>query len=336
MDKLRALQYFVASAEERSFSGAARLLDVSVPSITKLIGALERSLGVRLLDRSTHGLTLTASGEAYYEACAPLLLQLSEIDASLAPARQQVQRTLVVGAPGLLSRLLLVPALARFRSRHPDVQIELRVVDHLTVTDVHTRGLDVLVALGWPGSQNWVQRRLAQSRLLICAHPDYWKRHGVPGRPSELRAHDCLLVRTPEGTVIDLWRHTRGPETEEVAVRGWLISESRDYVAEAAMHGQGVARFADLSIWPLIETGALQAVLTDWISRESPPYSALFRPDARQDPQVQGFVGFLAELLGAVESSCRQVIGERPQSSRPGWHSARRGRVSAAPKQTRR
>lgn len=329
MDKLRALQYFIASADEGSFSGAARRLQVSVPSITKLVGALERELGVRLIDRSTQGLKLTAPGEAYLEHCAPLLDSLKRADQELAAAPQQPARTLVVGAPGLLSRLLLVPALPRFLERYPQVQIDLRMIDHLTITDAQTQGLDVLVALGWPGSVSLVQRRLAQSRLVVCATPAYWARHGLPSRPRELVAHACLLVRSPEGMVLDLWRHVRGTETEEVAVKGWLVSESRDYVLQAVLDGQGVSRFADLSVWPHVRNGDLQVALVDWSSNDAPPYSAMFRPEARRDALVQAFIAFVGDLLGGIEAQCRQVLGDRPEAARPGWYARRQGRASS-------
>jgi DNA-binding transcriptional LysR family regulator len=327
MDKLRALHYFIAAAEEGSLSGAARRMEVSVPSVAKLIGALERELGVRLVDRSTQGLKLTSQGEAYLDACRPLVEQLTQADAAAAVSARRVERTLAVGAPGLLSRLLLVPALPRFRERFPHVQIDLRVIDYLTVTDAQTRGLDVLVALGWPGSVSLVQRRLAQSRLIICASPAYWERHGVPSRPRDLSAHQCLLVRTPEGTVLDLWRHFRASEIDEVAVRGWLVSESRDYALQAVLGGQGVGRFADLSVWPLVRSAELLPVLTDWDCNDAPPFSALYRPEARRDVVVQGFVAFLADLLAEAESNCRQMIGARPTVTRPGWYS-RQGRAS--------
>jgi LysR family transcriptional regulator for bpeEF and oprC len=330
MDKLRALQYFVAAAEEGSFSGAARRIGVSVPSIAKLITSLESELGARLVDRSPQGLKLTSRGEAYVEACVPLLKQLADADRAAAALASQLERTLVVGAPGLLSRLVIVPAFEQFRARHPRVQVDLRVIDHLTVTDAHTRGLDALVALGWPGSINLVQRRLAQSRLIVCASPDYWERHGVPLRPKDLAAHQCILVRTPEGTVIDLWRHIRGTETEEVAVRGWLISESRDYVLQAVLGGMGVGRFADLSVWSHIKDGTLQPAMTDWGSNDSPPFSVLYRPEARRDPAVQGFVAFLTDLLQGIESECLDAIGARPTATRPGWYARRQGRASGA------
>jgi len=168
MDKLRALQYFIAAAEEGSFSAAARRFELSVPAVTKLVGALERELGVRLLERSTRGLALTPQGAAYREACAPLLAQLAEADrAAAGPVRA---RTLVVGAPALLARALLIPALPGYRDKHPHVQIELRTVDQLTVTDAEARGFDVLIALGWPGALDLVKRPLAQSRLTLVIY----------------------------------------------------------------------------------------------------------------------------------------------------------------------
>ena len=335
MDKLRALHYFIAAAEEGSFSGAARRLDVSVPSITKLIGSLEREMGVRLIDRNTQGLKLTAKGQAYLESCAPLVDQLANAEHAIAASAPQTVRTLVVGAPGLLCRLVLVPALKRFRERHGHVHVELRAIDHLTVTDAQTQGLDVLVALGWPGSVSLVQKRLAQSRLVICASPAYWEQHGIPSRPTDLVDHQCLLVRTPEGTVLDLWRHVRGKEAEQVAVRGWLISESRDYVLEAVLDGQGVGRFADVSVWPHVKEGRLQPVLLEWDSNDSPPFSALYRPEARRDATVQAFIAFLAEMLGSLELECRRAIGTRPAAARPGWYSKRQGRASATTRAAR-
>lgn len=328
MDKLRALHYFVAAAEEGSLSAAARRFDVSVPAVTKLVTALERDLGIKLLDRSTQGLSLTPRGTQYLEHCMPLLAQLAEADRAVALPGAMRARTLVIGAPPLLSRALLVPGLADWHAQHPQVHIDLRTLDHLTVKDAATRGIDVLVALGWPGSVDLVQRPLAQSRLVICASPDHWRRHGVPTQPADLVNHTCPLVRSPEGTVLDLWHHTRGGVVQEVAVSGWLTCASRDDVLQAVLLGQGVGRFADLSVWPLIRDGLLQPVLLDWESSDSPPFSALIRPEAKRDAVVQDFVGFLSGLLGPVEALCSEAFGARPSAIRPGWYASRPGRAS--------
>lgn len=328
MDKLRALHYFVAAVEEGSFSAAARRFDVSVPAVTKLVSSLERDLGVKLLDRSTQGLALTARGAQYLESCAPLLAQLADAERALAAPGARRARTLVVGAPPLLSRALLVPALPGWHERHPHVHIDLRTVDFLAVTDTAARGVDVLVALGWPGSVDLVQRPLAQSRLIVCASPAYWRRHGIPARPTELGNHACPLVRSPEGTVLDLWRHTRNGVVEEVAVAGWLTCASRDDVLQAVLLGQGVGRFADLSVWPFVRDGLLQPVLVDWESSDSPPFSALIRPESKRDAVVQDFVGFLTDLLAPIEAKCGEAFGARPSAVRPRWYASRPGRAS--------
>jgi DNA-binding transcriptional LysR family regulator len=330
MDKLRALQYFLAASSEGSFSAAARRFDVSVPAVTKLVSALERELGARLLDRSTRGLTLTARGESYREACTPLLVRLADADRAVSGAGKQRAQTLVVAAPPLLSRTLLIPALPTFLERHPHVHIDLRSIDQLTVTDADARGIDVIVALGWPSALDLVKRPLAQSRLIVCASPGYWRRHGVPQRPAELVQHSCLLVRTKEGTVLDLWRHRRGDELEEVAVKGGLSCESRDGVLHAVLHGQGVGRFADLSIWNYVRDGLLQPVLPDWESTDSPPFSALVRPDARGDVTTRDFVSFLEQLLGDIEAQCKQLFGPRPSAARPDWYVRRQGKASSS------
>jgi DNA-binding transcriptional LysR family regulator len=328
MDKLRALQYFVAAAEEGSFSAAARRFDVSVPAVAKLVSSLERDLGVKLLDRSTQGLALTVRGAQYLESCAPLIAQLADADRALAAPGTRRMRTLVVGAPPLFSRALLVPALSTWHERHSHVHIELRTMDFLTVKDAAVRGVDVVVALGWPGSVDLVQRPLAQSRLIICASPAYWRRHGEPVRPSELANHACPLVRTPEGTVLDLWRCTREGVVEEVAVGGWLTCASRDDALQAVLLGQGVGRFADLSVWPFVRDGLLQPVLVDWESSDSPPFSALIHPESKRDTVVQDFVRFLADLLRPIEAQCSEAFGARPSAVRPRWYASRPGRAS--------
>lgn len=330
MDKLRALHYFKAAAEEGSFSAAARLFNISVPAVTKLVSALEHELGVKLLDRSTQGLTLTARGAQYLESCTPLLAQLADAERAVASPAVRRTRTLVVSAPPLLSRALLVPALTNWHARHPHVHIDLRTLDFLTVKDAVTRGVDVVVALGWPGSVDLVQRPLAQSRLIVCASPDYWRRHGIPQQPADLVNHACPLVRSPEGTVLDLWRHKRGEIVQEVAVSGWLTCASRDDVLQAVLLGQGVGRFADLSVWPLVRDGMLQPVLLDWESSDSPPFSALIRPESRRDVAVQDFVAFLSELLHPIQAHCCEAFGARPGVVRPGWYASRPGRASRA------
>ncbi len=208
MDKLRALQYFIAAADEGSLSGAARRLDISVPAVSKLITSLEKTLGASLFDRTVQGLTLTSNGEIYLEACQPLLDQLAVADEALRGAAANVRGTLVVGSPQMLAQHCLLPALPRFHARYPDLQIDIR--DITRATDADAGAVDVQVIWGWTEPPaDLVQRRIGQSRFLICAAPSYWAANGVPQRPKDLERHVCLLFRTPAGTVHDLWQLER-------------------------------------------------------------------------------------------------------------------------------
>ena len=327
MDKLRALQYFIAAAEDRSLSGAARRLDVSVPAVSKLITSLEQTLGATLFDRTVQGLTLTSNGEIYLEACQPLFDQLAAADDAIRGATANVRGTLVVGSPQMLAQHCLLPGLPRFHARYPDLQIDIR---DIRPTDSAAGGVDVYVVWGWTDPPaNLIQRRIGQSRFLICAAPRYWVANGVPLRPKDLEHHVCLLFRTPEGTVHDLWQLERDGVKESVAARGWLVSNHRDVALDAALAGEGVARLTDLTIYTHVRSGRLVPALLDWEMRDAPPIDLLYRPNQRRIPRVRVFIDFVTELFRALEAERGEKADAHLRTQRPRWW-ARHGRASAA------
>lgn len=331
MDKLRALQYFVAASQERSFSGAARRLDVSVPAIARLIGALEKSLGVSLFERTVHGLTLTPDGASYLEACRPLLEQLLAADEAIRGAAARPRGTLVLGAPPILSQHCILPSLPAFHARYPDIQVDVRTVDKPAAPGAEAA--EILVLYGWPQHPGMIQRRLASTRLLICASPAYWAANGVPRRPKDLEGHPCLLFRDQEGTVLDLWEHERNGEKEVAAVSGWLVSSHRDVILDAAIAGMGVARFTDLTVRGPVQGGQLVPVLVDWESKHAPPISLLYRVSQRRLPRVRYFIEFLTSLFRRLEAEREPRLAVKLEAERPHWYRRRHGRASATPRE---
>jgi DNA-binding transcriptional LysR family regulator len=328
MDKLRALQYFIAAAEEHSLSGAARRLDISVPAVSKLISSLERTLGASLFERTAHGLKLTSSGEIYLEACQPLLDQLDTADEALRATAANVRGTLVIGSPQMLAQHCLLPALPSFHARYPDLQVDIRNVD--AATDAGAGSVDLYVVWGWyEPPADLVQRRVGQSRFVICAAPGYRAAHGVPSRPKELEDHVCILFRTPSGTVHDLWPLERHGVKESVAVKGWLVSSHRDVALDAALAGEGVVRLTDLTIRAHIRSGRLVPVLVDWEMRDAPPIDVLYRPNMRRVPRVRLFIDFVTELFRELEAERGEEAGAQLRTIRPRWW-ARRGLASGA------
>lgn len=328
MDKLRAIQYFIAAAEEHSLSAAARKFEVSVPAVAKLINSLERTLGVNLFNRNVRGSTLTADGERYLEACKPLLEQLAQADEVLRDTTASARGTLVVGAPQVLAQHVLLPALSRFHARYPDIQVDIR--DVVDATNANATAVDVFVLFGWvePPS-DLVRKRIGESRFQVCASPNYWAVNGVPQAPKDLEGHVCLLFRTPAGAVHDLWQLERNGVKESVAARGWLISSHRDVVLDAALAGAGVVRLTDLTIRTHMQSGRLVQVLRDWVMRDAPPIELLYRPNQRRIPRIRLFIDFVTDVFRELDMARGVEVGGLLRTERPRWW-ARRGLASTA------
>jgi LysR family transcriptional regulator, regulator for bpeEF and oprC len=329
MDKLRALEYFVASAEEGSFAGAGRRLDVSVPSVHKLINSLEHSLGVRLFERTAKGLSLTASGQSYLEACQPLLAELAAVDEVVNRSTQRPAGVVVLGAHPQLAKHVLLPALPAFHARYPEIQIDLRVVNR--TSDVDTGIVDVFLLHGWPDDPDFVHRRLGHTATRVVASPNYWRRYGIPADPTELARHTCMLMRNPNGTLIDLWEFARGDDKLAVTVNGWLSSNGREVILDAVLAGEGVGRFTEVTTRAHLQSGLLVPVLGDWQVVGGPPVNLLYRPAQRRSPRVRLMIDFLVGLFDDGDSDC--AAGEH--SERPQWHRSGRSRASTAQRQLR-
>jgi LysR family transcriptional regulator, regulator for bpeEF and oprC len=320
LDKLRALEYFVASAEEGSFAGAGRRLGVSVPAVQKLINALESTLGVRLFERTSRGLALTASGQGYLDACHPLLVELAAVDEALSRSTERPTGTVVVGAHEQLVRHVLLPALPDFHARYPEIQVDVRIVNR--TSDVDSAIVDIFLLHGWPEEADLVHRRLGHTRTLIVATPEYWSRHGIPRHPSDLVRHTCMLMRNPHGTLIDLWEFERGEDKVAVTINGWLSSNGREVILDAVLSGQGVGRFTEVTTRAHLQTGRLVPVLSDWQVTGGPPVNLLYRTAQRRSARVRLFIDFVMSLFE------ERPHDARPHPEPPHWHRTARARAS--------
>ncbi len=327
MDKLRALHYFASAAAEKSFSGAGRSFGVSATAVAKLINALEKGLDAKLFDRTARGLTLTAEGTRYLEACGPALTQLDDADERLRESMLRPKGTMVIGVQHVIARGCLTAALPRFHARYPEIELDVR--DFQRVTDEQISGVDVMLVLGWPKVEDLVHRRIGAGRFLVAASPAYWAQHGMPQRPRDLEHHVCLPIRAVDGTAMDVWAFTRGEEQESVTVRGWLTTSNahRDLVIELALAGHGVIRILDWTNLPELASGSLVTALVDWKSTEAPPVNLLYRASVRRIPRVRLFIDFATEVFRDLDRARGQgVVG----TERPRWLWRHHGRVSAS------
>lgn len=325
MDKLRALEYFVAAAEEGSLSGAARRFEVTIPAVAKMVTSLERRLGTSLFDRGVHGLSLTADGERYLESCRPLLEELAAMDETVGTGSERTRGEVVVGGPAFALQNCLAPFLPRFHQRYPDIDLDFRIANQVGDGG---GAIDVFVLFGWHDTPYFVQRPLAQSRYVVLGSPELWRRHGRVEHPRDLANHTCFAFRNPRGVLLDLWEFERGREKHAIKIRGWLASSHRNLLIDAALAGEGVIRGTDLITLDLIRAGRLEAVLTDWHALHAPPVSVAYRAKHARTPRIRAVVDFLSDCFRRLEAE--RSGGTTPPAPRPSWYERRYNRASSS------
>lgn len=293
MEDLERMAIFARVVEEKSFSAAARRLNLSKSLVSKQISQLEKSIGARLLNRTTRALSLTDAGAIFYEHCARIV-EVQE-EAKLAVGRLQTtpRGILRISAPVAFGRLHVASALPAFLTAHPELKIDMVTTDRFV--DLAEEGYDVVVRIVGEPSPNVVARMLAPVHRRICATPDYFVRHGVPQTPKDLESHNCLTYTyfNPQ----DPWR-LRGPEGEvSVRASGDLRLNDDDALAEAVRHGLGVALLPTFLIGKDLQSGGLQSVLSDYVPVERHIY-AVYLANRHLSAKVRAFIDYFLERIG--------------------------------------
>jgi DNA-binding transcriptional LysR family regulator len=258
VDRWLAMEAFVRVVEAGSFVAAAERLGLSTSSLSRLVAELEQHLGARLLNRTTRRLSLTESGQSYYERCVSLLADLAEAEALAGQSAVQPRGTIRLTCSHSMAEQSVAPAIAAFVAHHPQVKFELVVSDRMV--DLVEEGFDLAIRVGAVGSERMVARRLGAMRLVLCAAPSYLERRGVPAHPDELARHDALTYAYASAP--RLWRFTdRAGQAYEVRVAGSLHANSGDALCAAAVAGLGIVNEPDFLLAEALERGRLLPLL---------------------------------------------------------------------------
>lgn len=277
---------FARVVESGSFAEAARALGQTRAAVSKQIGALEERIGAQLLQRTTRRMHLTEIGEEFYTHCARIAAEVDEAERAVASLQGAVRGTLRIAAPVTFGRRYLAPLLASFLGDFPDLQLDLVLSD--TPAPLESGGFDASIRVAARPDSGEVGRCLADSRHVVVGAPAYFDAHGVPGRPEELLAHDCLLysiLPTPA-----LWRFRSG---KSVRVRGRFAVNHGETLRRAVIDGLGVAYMPTFIVGEDVAAGRLQSVL------DADAYSvqkvwAVHSRSRNLVPKVRVFVDFLA------------------------------------------
>jgi DNA-binding transcriptional LysR family regulator len=294
MDRLSSMQVFVRTVELGSISAAAGELGLSSQLAGKQIRALEESLGVKLLNRTTRRQSLTDEGRLFYERATNILAEMEAAQAQIDESRSLPRGRLRISAPITFGSRALAPRLARFMKAYPEVTVELSLTNR--TVDLVDEGFDVAFRTGDLPDSGLVARRLAPHRLSLCAAPDYLKKSGLPHTPEDLQRHECLVFA--HTSMRTQWSF-KGPDgSVTVPITGRFSTDSGEALRAAAIAGLGVILQPSELLAEDIQAGRL----TQLLSRYEPsprPLHALYAPDRRMTPKLRSFLDFAAKEFGS-------------------------------------
>jgi DNA-binding transcriptional LysR family regulator len=282
MDKLRAMQVFVQIVEAGSLTGAAAVLGMSGPAVVRSLAALERAIGVRLLQRTTRRSSLSDEGRDYYERCKRVLAAVDEADTSMSARRSEPHGRLRITAPATYGRMHVAPIVNAFIAKYPAVEVDLLLLDR--VVDLIEEGLDAAVRIGELPDSTLVARALGETRRVVCAAPAYLRRAGVPKTPAELQAHRCIVFSGLAAA--NEWAF--GAKRQRVAVRPVLRTNQVDAALDACIRGLGCGQFLSYQVEAALREGRLKRLLKEY---EPPPLPIhIVYPHARPSSNVRAFI----------------------------------------------
>ena len=278
-----------------SFSAAARRLSLSPQMVAKHVSALEDRVGARLLNRTTRRQALTDLGRAYAERCRLVLEQADAAQALVDEAKTELHGRLRISAPTTFGAHTLVPLVTAFLRGHLGVEVELALTDRFV--DLVEEGCDAAFRIGALNDSSLVSRGLAPYRLAACASPAYLQERGMPRKPVDLAAHECLgyayWPRPAEG----VWQFTRDGVTHEVAVRSRLQIDNGEALVTAALDGFGVVLCAADVLRDAMATGRLVQVLAGY-EPPSRPVHLITTRNRLQTPKLRRFIDAAVAALG--------------------------------------
>jgi DNA-binding transcriptional LysR family regulator len=266
MDKLGAMGTFVRIVEKGSLTAAAAALETSLPSVVRTLAALERELGVRLLNRTTRRIHLTDEGAQYLERCRAILSAVQETEAAFTRARAEPQGRLTVTASVLFGRRYIGPIVNAFLRRHPSVTAELLFVDR--IVNMVEEGIDVAARIGHLRDSSLIAVPVGKVRRVICASPEYLRRRGTPRVPQDIRQHAC--IRHTGLSPRSDWHFRSGRQHVAVPLNVAVSCNDIDSSLEVCLSGHGLGLFLSYQIAPYRNEKRLRCVLEEYESDPEP------------------------------------------------------------------
>jgi DNA-binding transcriptional LysR family regulator len=287
---------FARVVDRGSFAAAADDLGLSPSAVSKLMTRLESRLGVRLLDRTTRRLALTAEGEVFLDRSLRILDAIEAAENEISSTRRAAQGHLRVHAFPSFAVDHLSAVLPEFLARYPRITFNFLVTNR--VVDLVDDNIDVALRVGPLGDPGYAALKIAGLTQVVCASPAYLAKHGTPVQPHDLARHVCLtLSNIPNSRV---WSFDVTGETVDVEVNGPVVADSAHMLLRLAVSGAGIIRFGDIIVTQAIRDGRLVPLMENLQQPGSFPLWAIFQRRRQRTPRVKAFLDFLLERFATA------------------------------------
>lgn len=306
---LNDIVVFARVIEAGSFTAAARLLGMPKTTVSRRVAALEREVGVRLLQRTTRSLNVTDAGRLYYEQSSQALRTIEDANLQLAEARAEPSGIIRISAPVGFGGHFLSSAIFDFLATYPKTKVELCLTDD--TLNLVENGIDLAFRTGILPDSTLIARKLGSTHRILCASPDYLARHGVPLAPADLARHHCVIAGPSIANLHWVLEGLHGQET--VTVSGRFAANEMQAVTAAAIAGYGIAQIPYQAAATPIKDGRLHRVLDDYTTSVGGLH--VIYPSSRHlSPLVKAFIELAAERWSAASENYGALV-ESNQSS---------------------
>lgn len=292
MDRHQQMRVFLAVSQTLSLASAARQLELSAPTVTRAIDALEKRLGLALMHRSTRGVLMTEAGERFASDCQRILQHLQEAEASATGLHTEPRGHLTVSMPLLLGQQLMTPVLLEYLQQFPHVEIFARYLDRHP--NLHEEGIDVAILGGSLPDSSLFALKAGSVRRVVCGSPDYLKRQGIPRLPEDLLQHQ--IIHSHADSRLPEWRFQVGEESRQYPLRPRLSCATNQAAIQAACLGGGLTRCMSYQVHEQLMSGKLCTVLDDY-QLPALPLHVVYREGRRAAARVRSFVDFAVAQL---------------------------------------
>lgn len=294
MDKLEAMRVFVEVAECQSFVAASRKLDLSAPAVTRSVAQLEQNLGVRLFNRTTRHVRLTDAGLRFFEDARCILESVEEAEATASGSYAEPKGVLSITAPVLFGQKHIVPIVSEYLQTNPQVTVRAHFYDR--ISNILDEGLDVAIRIGPLKDSTLYATEVGSVQRVVCAAPDYLKKHGTPRHPSDLSKHAIIQASTVESSTT--WRFESEQGRESVKITPRLQCNQNGAAIEAAEQGLGITRLMSYQVGEEFKSGKLKRILKGFETKPL-PVSIVHLEGRQANAKIRTFIELAVERLRA-------------------------------------